>query len=59
MQIETVKNKIKEKVILDKTNQNIIAALNQKDREAGEGAARSKEHRKKPSKNKWFVKKRC
>ena len=30
MQIETVKNKIKEKVILDKTNQNIIAALNQK-----------------------------
>ena len=33
MQIETVKNKIKEKVILDKTNQNIIAALNQKDRD--------------------------
>ena len=30
MQIETVKNKIKEKVILDKANQNIIAALNQK-----------------------------
>ena len=30
MQTEAIKNKIKEKIVLDKTNQNIIAALNAK-----------------------------
>ena len=58
MQIETVKNKIKEKVILDKTNQNIIAALNQKI-EKLEKELQEVKNIEKPSKNKWFVKKRC
>jgi hypothetical protein len=30
MQTKAIKNKIKEKIVLDKTNQNIIAALNAK-----------------------------